>query len=138
MFHACYSDASVNHMFKDFLVFQQPAKGAVVLGTVPALIPLGPGASYTNTQSVSLPLNATTLPASYFVVVEADYAGIQPEADATNNFGSQLISVTYPPLPDLVITNVILPTNAIPGQIVPVVWTVGNIGQATVSGGWME
>ncbi len=112
--------------------------GATLLRTVSAARPLAPGESYTNSAVLTLPLNRTLVPGGYFLLVQADSANSQPEADEDNNLTSRAISITLPPLPDLMAANVSSASNAFPGQAIAVEWVVTNQGPANASGPWKE
>ncbi len=112
--------------------------GADVLATQPAIRNLTSGSGYTNSQLITLPLNGTRLPGNYYLVVATDHGGVQPESSETNNLAFQPITLGYPPLPDLVITNISVPVTALPGQTNLFAWTVLNLGSAAVSNVWTE
>ena len=109
---------------------------AVPLLSVPAPAMLAPGASYTNTQTVTLPLNAAVNPGPYFLFVEADADGAVAEAAISLLTAS--IALSLPPLPDLAATNLVAPDVALPGTDATLTWTVTNLGTATATGPWTE
>jgi hypothetical protein len=102
------------------------------------VVPLAPGASYTNQANITLPLTASSVPGTFFIVAAADHGGAIQESDENNNLRSQALTVSLPPLPDLRIVNILSPTNAAPGQVVPLVWSVTNQGSLTITGAWSE
>jgi hypothetical protein len=109
-----------------------------VLLTPPALRTLAPGESYTNSQTATLPLNATRTPGSYFLVMTTDSGGVQSESNEGNNSSFRPITLTYPPRPDLVVTNIVAPSNGTSGVPVALTWTIANQGMATSTGVWSE
>ena len=111
--------------------------GARLLRSDPSVAALAPGASYTNSQPVTLPL-AGAVPGSYFVIAVADYGNAQPESSEGNNLLSVPITLTLPPLPDLAVAWVRAPATALPGQPVDIVWAVTNQGAAPAVGPWYE
>ncbi len=100
--------------------------------------PLGANGSYTNSATLTLPLEAGWVAGTYYLVVAADVNNTQAEANEANNLASRSLSLTVPPLPDLVATSVRPPPLAIPGGPVEVTWVVTNAGSAHASGGWAE
>ncbi|MCX6925680.1 MAG: hypothetical protein NT154_21085 [Verrucomicrobia bacterium] len=113
-------------------------QGARVILTLPSVQPLGVGESYARTQAVVLPLSATLNPGDYFVVPAADCDGSVPESIEANNLGSSALALTLPPLPDLVVGSVSSPAQGLPGQVIPVAWSVTNVGPADAFGSWRE
>jgi subtilase family serine protease len=112
--------------------------GAEVLATYPAVQTLTRGSLYTNSQSVFLELTSSKPPGIYYLVVAADYSSLQPEANESNNIGFRPINLISPPLPDLAITSITVPSAVFPGQTVPVRWAVTNRGKGIANGGWVE
>jgi len=114
-----------------------------VLGTLLATadapqVPLPPGASSTNTISVTLPIGGGLVPGSFHLVLAADHGQAVAESDETNNLGSTPMTLALPPLPDLTVASVAGPANARPGQSVAVVYTVRNQGNANAGLVWSE
>ena len=113
--------------------------GPLGLGTVPAVAPLAPGTAYTNTQRVLLPLGAQRPAGNYYLTVLADCFDNVTEQTRTNNTMAVPVTLSFPPLPDLVVTPLTTPVAASPGQTVTLVWGITNQGAAaTASGGWSE
>lgn len=116
--------------------------GATLLGTFSAGSPggLAAGASYSQSQSVSIP--ASTAAGSHYLVVDANSGGSLVEADAaddTNNVRAWPLNVApATALPDLAVTGASGPGSAGPGQAVTVSWTVYNGGSAAASGSWND
>ncbi len=112
---------------------------ATPLTTVAAsLSPLPAGSGYVRTATVTLPFDAQSAPGSFWLVAVADYADAQAEANEVNNLRSAPISLTLPPLPDLAVTGVIAPTNALPNQSFTLIWAVTNLGPVAATGVWSE
>jgi hypothetical protein len=111
---------------------------ATALLTVPGLSALTPGASYTNSQTVTLPLTGAINPGNYFLVVDADADGAVIESSKANNLLGAPMSLTVPPLPDLVPGQCATPSLANAGQLIPISWSVTNIGASTAGGPWRE
>ncbi|HLH56506.1 MAG TPA: hypothetical protein VKY92_23170 [Verrucomicrobiae bacterium] len=55
-----------------------------------------------------------------------------------NNTAQIQVKIASKPYPDLAVTNVIGPTTGLPGQKVPVTWTVINQGAAPANGTWSD
>ncbi|NJN12705.1 MAG: hypothetical protein HC815_34015, partial [Richelia sp. RM1_1_1] len=96
------------------------------------------GGTYNGSTTVNLPLNPTLLADTYYVLLETDIDNKQIENDETNNTDdlSQLISL--PPLPNLIIDNITVPTSEYSGQRVQISWTLQNQGDAAVTGPWFD
>ena len=91
--------------------------------------------SYSRTVNVQLPLNFASSTGTYYLLVATDYTRRQPESSEANNAAaSTALTVSVPPLPDLVVTNITAPVEALSGQEIEVTWTVTNQGTATFSG----
>ncbi|QDU76821.1 hypothetical protein Pan97_38780 [Bremerella volcania] len=98
-------------------------------------LPLAPGEGYTTTVNVPLPLSQTIRPGTYYLIVETDSANGHQEIDETNNTLATLpISISYPPLPDLIVSDISAPLEAISGQSIPISWTVTNQGDGDFQG----
>lgn len=109
----------------------------VELLTLPAVtVPLSAGGSYTTpTTTVTLPLNAELPAGTYFIIVLTDGLHEQPETNETNNFEvSEAISITIPDLPDLVVSDISAPLEALSGQDIPISWTITNQGSGDAVG----
>lgn len=94
----------------------------------------GPGADHPITVPVTLP--TCRADGTYYLFAVADYNGRQfefdPNFDAEANNASPARSIqlsTVPP--DLQVTNFQVPQITMPGQSVPLSWTVSNLGGAT-------
>ncbi len=103
------------------------------------VVPLAAGAAYTRTQSVTLPLGPTLPSGTYFLLAESDIAAQLPELNEFNNFRfSDPISISQPPLPDLMVADILSPTNGFAGHPVTVSWVITNQGAATAIGPWAD
>jgi RHS repeat-associated protein len=100
--------------------------------------PLSVLQEYTRTANVTLPLNMQSASGTYYIFVKADVYGQQPESSETNNTRFEAISLQLPPLPDLMVSEISAPVDAISGQTIPVSWTITNQGTATASGRWND
>ncbi len=112
--------------------------GATLLATLAGASPLAPGAGYVRSQSVTIPETASSAGGTFYLIVAVDPDNAQLETNKANNLLSTPISLTLPPLPDLVAGQVSSPTNATAGQGVSVSWAVTNIGAAPANGSWQE
>jgi hypothetical protein len=101
-------------------------------------IPLGAGATYTQTATVNLPLSAALSGGIYYILVKTDALNQQPENNENNNFKSESISVSLPPLPDLVVSSIDAPIEAFSGQNIQYSWTVTNQGTGPATGTWSD
>ncbi|HZV34029.1 MAG TPA: CARDB domain-containing protein, partial [Verrucomicrobiae bacterium] len=98
---------------------------------------LGANGSVTLIHSVTVDRNFVTN-GNYYLTVEVNYGQLvyegQPGSPAvTNDFGvsAQPVAITLTPLPDLVISQVSVPTNQVfSGQSISVDWIECNVGQA--------
>ena len=90
---------------------------------------------------VNLPLNAALAAGQYFVIVETDALGNQPESDETNNRAvtAAKISLDFPPLPDLQLQNpTVLETSPTSGQPLTIRWSTVNAGSVPVADAFVE
>ena len=102
--------------------------------------PLLPGAlhEYNRTVSVILPLTASVAPGSHYILLQTDALATQPESSETNNISVSAISLALPPLPDLLVSSIDAPLEALSGQLIPIAWTVANQGTKDVSGSFAD
>ncbi len=126
----------------DRLVLQTPA-GPVTLLTKSAddRVPFAVGADYERIENVRLPLLGGVTPGVYALSVTTDAGGEiveASEADNQRDTGNLPLTIEQPPLPDLVVTDVVFPANAVAGAEVEVSWTVRNRGAAPAAGPWLE
>lgn len=95
--------------------------------------------AYTQTASITLPLDAELFDGNYFILVQADALGQQPESNESNNSRvSELMTLTLPPLPDLVVSQIITPVEGLSGQPIEVTWRVKNQGNGAATGTWTD
>ena len=101
--------------------------------------PLAAGAEYTRSVTGAvLPLNPSLSEGDYYLLLETDYAGQEPETNETNNLIVRPIHLTLPPLPDLVVSEIAAPATAWSGQAVPITWTLTNQGTGAAGGSWHD
>lgn len=115
--------------------------GDRLLGTISAAsqLPLAPGAAYTRTSTLALPLDTALLAGSYTILVVADALGQQFELNEGNNTGASTpFSIALPPFPDLVVSDISTVVEVIAGQSIPVTWAISNVGDASASGPWTD
>ena len=94
--------------------------------------PLGPGASYTQSRSVTVP----NVPAgTYYLAVRADDGQVVVESDDGNNERSTPIVVTTP---DLTGASLAAPASARALQTVALAWTVSNVGSGPAKAAWTD
>ncbi|NLX56992.1 MAG: S8 family serine peptidase [Planctomycetaceae bacterium] len=101
-------------------------------------VPLGVNGSYTQTVTVNLPLTAALSDGIYYVVVKGDASGQQAENDESNNYKSESLSISLPPLPDLVVSDIDAPIEGLSGQNIQYSWTVTNQGSGPATGTWHD
>ena len=133
--------ASAAASWNDRLVLSLSSNNVVsALTLLNALAPsiLAPGASYTNTQQVTIPLSSSLSPGAYFLLVQADPAGAIADANPANNLRGAPLTLSLPPLPDLAVGQVASPAIANAGVVVTVTWAVTNIGSSVAAGPWRE
>lgn len=111
-----------------------PARGGA--GTAPAT--LDPGASYTNSLSVTLPSNKSLSPGNYYLTVMIDASGDLPETEETNNLKTTSVTLQAAPLPDLAISAVLAPPTVQPGSGYTLIWAITNQGTAEAKGPWRD
>lgn len=105
--------------------------GATALAAVGApATTLPPTTQYSNSVTITLPAAGALAPGNFFIIVATDSASTVPESIEDNNLAAAAIALTLPPQPDLVAANLSAPETLLPGQSVPVVWAVTNIGRA--------
>ncbi len=111
-----------------------------ILATIDALpnLPLAAGATYTQTTSITLPLDLSITLGAYQILVETDFANDQFELDETNNRRNSPTNVGTPPLPDLIVDSITTSNLVVAGQSVIVSWVIKNQGTANASGTWSD
>lgn len=86
------------------------------------------GGSYSQTVTLNLPLTAGVETGDYRVEVITDLNAALNEANRGNNNGSSALTVSVPPLANLVVSNVVAPEAATSGLPIDVSWVVDNTG----------
>ncbi|MBN8597234.1 MAG: hypothetical protein J0L78_06130 [Planctomycetes bacterium] len=87
--------------------------------------PLAPGASYTQTQTVTLPQGIVNN--AYFVVV-TDAGGVVTESDESNNGLLSSVINVKPVFPDFLVEGIVLPSQSGIGQPLSLSYQVRNAG----------
>ena len=86
------------------------------------------GQSIVRNETISLPFD---LQGERFVIIESDvFNDVAEFSNEDNNttVDNESITITLPPLPDLVVSNIDAPIEAFSGQDVPISWTITNQG----------
>jgi hypothetical protein len=134
--------AEVVRDFSDHVDVRNLTTGAGLLSAAPRFFsPFPPGATRTNTYLVFVhdgidgagEIDFSVRLDLYNEVVEF-FLGLNAE---TNNSATVVVSSALRPYPDLTITNLTAPSNAVPGQPVELVWTLANEGDAPPSRPWL-
>ena len=99
---------------------------------------LAPNQTYHQSASIILPLDSSIAEGTYFILAQTDSFKEQVESDDNNNLNAYQIELTIPPLPDLIVSDLIAPIEAFSGQNIVVSWTLTNQGQAAASGTWTD
>ncbi|QEG41240.1 CARDB domain-containing protein [Roseimaritima ulvae] len=113
----------------------------ISLATVPANTggSLNAGSAYSQTATVTLPLSVNLDAGNYYFIVVADVLGEQAESTEANNQNvSEQVAIGLPPLPDLVVSNILAPVEGLSNQPIEVTWTVTNQGAGDASGEWKD
>lgn len=109
--------------------------GAIKLADAVSITALNPGESYTASATVKIPRGIT---GAYYFHVRTNSNGAVNEDSTTNNLRSSAVLINMPPLPDLIVENVQVPSaTAFAGQELPVSYTIKNQGTAT-AGSWRD
>jgi len=100
----------------------------------------GNGGQYIMTRDVTLPLDDTVGEGTYYIKIQVDQSNYQPETNEGNNIiASAGFTTIIPPLPDLVVTDVTIPSIVEAGKTAHIEWTDLNQGDApTTGGGWND
>ena len=97
---------------------------------------LGGGASYTAATDVAVP---SGLAGQYYIFIRADRNNQLAESNENNNSSiPKPVSLQFAPPSDLIVTNVIQPAAASPGESATFNWTVQNIGANPATGLWTD
>ncbi len=105
---------------------------------------LAAGASVTVEKAITIPLYN---PGDWFLVVVSDpvdyywapYGNVYEHTNEGNNSAgsASAMHAPLPPLPDLVVSNIVAPLDALAGEDITISWTITNQGEA-VSGPWSD
>ncbi len=96
--------------------------------------PLAGGASYERSREIMLPLSSSLGAGSYRVLVQTDYYNNEPETNEGNNLrASGTVTLALPALPDLTVSNVIVPAGLRSGDAADIRFTLSNQGSAAAS-----
>jgi ribosomal protein S28E/S33 len=91
-----------------------------------------PGEFYIDSLELDIPTYAS---GSYFLLTNTDNRDdIYERGGENNNTRALSISATIPPPADLIVTSVVVPDSAAPGEDVSVTWTLENIGENSAVG----
>ena len=99
---------------------------------------MGVSATYTQTATVNLPLTASLGAGTYYILVQADAQSRQPENNENNNFKSESLAISLPPVPDLIVSQIDAPIEAVGGRTIQFSWTVTNQGTGPATGTWYD
>ena len=101
--------------------------------------PLAAGASYNQSDDVTVPLTLQSATGGYYLYVVTDDRAQQVETNENNNVSAAIpIEVTVPALPDLVPGSLTAPANGYNGQQVTVSWIDSNNGTVAAVGPWTD
>ncbi len=108
----------------------QLSTNSILIGTNVHSGGLSASAAYTVTNALSLPWEAQ---GDYYLIVSADGIGQVPESREDNNDSAGVfpLYIYLSPTPDLLVTAIHVPAQALSGQPMPISWTVLNNGSAT-------
>lgn len=100
-------------------------------------VPLGPGASFTDTIEINLPIDAS---GNWYLHIQTDAGdAIYEHTGENNNVGSLNINIQPFPSADLIVESIDAPANAIADQPVTIQWTVSNNGAGlTLASRWND
>ena len=98
---------------------------------------LAAGASVAVQQTITVPLYQ---PGDWYLLVVADGSGqVYEHTNENNNRASSPtpLRASLPPLPDLIVSNILAPLDALAGGDITITWTIRNQGSA-ISGPWSD
>ncbi len=115
--------------------------GDTLLATLDALtLPVVVGGQYQQLSTlVNLPLLASLAEGAYYLIVQTDALGNQPESNESNNFTASVtpFNITFPLLPDLRVDNITVDETTgnglLSGGPMTIRWQTHNDGAAPVS-----
>ncbi|WP_342361882.1 CARDB domain-containing protein [Terrarubrum flagellatum] len=98
--------------------------------------PLGIGQSQARSLTFNLPITPPFGAGDYKFIV---FSSTINEPDLTNNrAASDTVSLTLPPTADLVVSSIVVPSEAVSGTTIPISWTITNNGAAAAIGPWSD
>ncbi|MHC4697930.1 MAG: CARDB domain-containing protein, partial [Planctomycetota bacterium] len=100
---------------------------------------LGPGIKYESNEAFMIPPSIPS--GNYFVLVWTDNADVVYEHEGEDNNGGASLAAMFIEEPleaDLVVTDVVAPFSASPGQLASFGWTVVNQGANDAVGSWYD
>ncbi len=89
---------------------------------------LGLNEPYIAQAFVTPPLDIDLATGEYQILVKTDALNQLPELDKENNIETAPVSLSVPPLPDLFVTDIRAPVEALSGQTIEISWTITNLG----------
>ena len=95
-------------------------------------VPLADGADYEQVQRIDL---RRAPPGDYYLILYVDANSRHQESDEANNFAATPISLSAP---NLVASDLIVPTTGIGGETITAEWSVTNDSLLTAAGNWSE
>ena len=110
----------------------------ILLLTKTNVTQLEPDSSYTQSASISLPIDFT---GNYYFLVKTDNTNSVVELSDNNNLGktASISHITLKSLPDILVKDIVAEkVNINPGDSLMISWKVENIGGVTAAGGWAE
>jgi WD40 repeat protein/subtilase family serine protease len=119
----------------DRVLLAQDAGGQSVVAQIsrPNESALGAGEGYNSAANLAIPRG---LVGRYYLIVEADSGRNLSEENESNNRSQAIaIDIAVPPLPDLVVPQVVAPAQSYAGQSVRVRWRVENRGTRDIPAG---
>jgi WD40 repeat protein/subtilase family serine protease len=119
----------------DRVLLAQDSGGQSVVAEIsrPNESALGAGEGYNSVANLAIPRG---LVGRYYLIVEADSGRNLSEENESNNRSQAIaINIAVPPLPDLVVPQVVAPAQSYAGQSVRVRWRVENRGTRDIPAG---
>ena len=110
----------------------------ILLSTKTNVTQLEPDSSYTQSASISLPIDFT---GNYYFLVKTDNTNSVVELSDNNNQGNttSVSHITLKSLPDIRVKEIAAEkVNVNPGDSITISWKVENIGSISATGGWAE
>ncbi len=109
---------------------------APALGAIPA------GGTRARTNTVRLPDGLTAVGSLEITLTTDAFDQLTEENPAgtakTNNQARLQLQISPAPYPDLIVTSLSLPATGRPGEGVPLIWTVRNVGSVPATGPWTD